>query len=99
VGGMCLKDSFSRPFFICSSKEVKLWQGGVWNNNLEWLGKIGWRRNLFERERNQEQQLVHLMDEKSLKVDKADIWIWKESETKDFTVKSAYKILKRKLRG
>jgi len=39
------------------------------------------------------------MDEKSLKVDKANKWVWKESETKDFTVKSTYRILKEEVQG
>ena len=61
--------------------------------------KIGWRRSLFEWERNQKQQLVRLLEEKSLKVDRVDKWVWKESGTKDFTVKYAYKILKEEAQG
>jgi len=72
VGDVSLKDNFSRLFSIYSDKEVKLWQGGKWNNNQEWSWKIGWRRSLFEWERNQEQQLVRLLEEYSLKVDKVD---------------------------
>ena len=34
------------------------------------------------------------MEENSLKVDKVNVWVWKENETKDFTVKSTYRVLK-----
>jgi len=38
--------------------------------------------------------LIHLVEENSLKVDKVNVWVWKENETKDFTVKSTYRVLK-----
>jgi len=34
------------------------------------------------------------VEENSLKVDKVNVWVWKENETKDFTVKSTYRVLK-----
>ena len=38
--------------------------------------------------------MIHLVEENSLKVDKVNVWVWKENETKDFTVKSTYRVLK-----
>ena len=72
VGNTNLNTKFSRLFSICLDKESFLWQGGELNENLEWLWKIDWRRNLFEWEKNQEQELMYLLGEKSVNVDKED---------------------------
>jgi len=50
-------------------------------------------KELVGMERNQEQQLLHLLGEKMVNVDKEDDRVWKDGETSVFTVKSAYKIL------
>jgi len=39
VGDVSLNDNFLRFFSIFFDKEVKLWQGGEWNNNLECPGR------------------------------------------------------------
>jgi len=37
LGDEELKDKFLRLFSICSGKSDKLWQGGEWNDNLQWV--------------------------------------------------------------
>ena len=54
---------------------------------------------MFEWKRNREQQLLHLLGEKSLKVDNMDMWVWKDSETIEYIIKSAYRILKEEAQG
>jgi len=39
------------------------------------------------------------LGEKTVNADKEDTWVWKDGETKVFTVKSAYKILKEDIQG
>jgi len=51
-GGEALKDKFSRLFSICNGKGDKLQQGGEWDNNSQWVRKIGWRRSLFDWEKH-----------------------------------------------
>jgi len=43
--------------------------------------------------------VVHLLGEKSLKADNMDLWVWKENDTYEYTVKFAYKILKDDAQG
>ena len=96
---MNLKTKFLRLFSIFLDKESFLWQGGELNENLEWVWKIDWRRNMFEWEKNQEQDLLQLLGEKSVNMDNEDTWVWKDGETMVFTIKSAYKILKEDVQG
>ena len=89
-----LKEKFPRLFSICSDKESLLWQVGEMQENLGCGWKIDWRRRLFEWERGQEQELLRQLEEKGVNTEKEDIWVWKDDETKEYTVKSAYRILK-----
>jgi len=99
LGDEALKDKFPRLFSICSGKGDKLWQGGEWNSNLQWVWKIGWRRSLFEWEKHQELEMGRLMGSKCINMEKDDRWVWKENETAKYTVKSAYRILKDEEQG
>jgi len=72
---------------------------GERSQNLEWTFKIKWRRNLFEWEQEQEQQLMQVMGEQKCVMDKEDSWVWKGKETTTFTVKFAYNILKQGVQG
>ena len=56
---------------------TKLWQGGEWNNNLEWTWKIWWMRSLFDWEKHPEQELDMLLGRKTLNDEKEDKWVWK----------------------
>jgi len=65
--------------------------------NIGWVWKIDWRRNLFEWERTWEQKLLCQLEKVRVNVEKDNTWVWKAGETKDFTVKCAYKILKEEI--
>jgi len=99
LGGEALKDKFLRLFSICTGKGDKLWQGGEWNNNLQLVWNIGWRRNLFDWEKYQELEMERLMGSKSINEEKKDQWVWKDSETTKYTVKSVYNTLKDEEQG
>jgi len=93
VDNMTLKESFPRLYTICSIKDSSIWQAGERSENSGWTWKIEWRRNLFECERNLEHQLMQIIGEHRVRVDKDDFWVWEDREAIVFTVKSAYKIL------
>ena len=94
MGNTTLKNLFPRLFTICSIKDSSIWHAGERSKILGRTWKIEWRRNFFEWERNQEQQLMQLLGEQRVRVDKEDSWFWKDKETIVFTVKSTYKIFK-----
>jgi len=72
---MALKDLFPRLYTICSIKDSFIWQAWERSEISGWTWKIEWRRNLFEWERNQEHQLMQILGEQRVKVDKEDSWV------------------------
>ena len=62
---------------------------GAWNNNV-WVWKFGWRRNLFEWEKNLECLLSQEVHGVSLNLEKEDRWEWKEGEEVGYSVKTRY---------
>jgi len=64
--------------------------------NQEWAWKSDWRRNSFQWEDLGTRSLMSLLERNA---EKEDTWVWKHGETKMFTVKSAYRILKGDAQG
>ena len=94
VGNLNLNDAFPRLFTISSNKGSSIWHAGERSQNSEWNWKIKWRRNLFEWDQNQEQQLMQVLGDQRVKLDKENSWAWKDKELVVFTVKSTNKVLK-----
>jgi len=69
-------------------------QAGGWNNNIEWIWNLGWRRSLIDWEKHLKQELAMMLDTKSIFEEKKDKWVWKVSVATEFTVQSAYKVLR-----
>jgi len=53
-----------------------------------------WKRELFEWEVDEVNNLMHLINEKALVKGVGDYWLWKPDEKLEYTVSSAYKTLK-----
>jgi len=92
VGGVALRERFSRLFDLSFLKEVSVFD----MCQLGW-GKGGevwkWRRGLFAGEEEAVGDLCLLLHNVTLQVDKEDRWCWNLESSNDFTVRSAYKIL------
>ena len=88
-----LKSRFSRLFSLSESKEANLCDCGIWVNGV-WEWKLRWRRIFFTWEEEQARQLLEKISNKRLKLEIGDRWVWKDSETEGYSVKSAYEILR-----
>jgi len=88
-----LKSIFPRLFSLSVNKEAKLCDCGIWGNR-SWKWKLRWRRGLFAWEEEQESQLLELISNKMLEMETMDRWVWKDSESTEFSVKSAYGFLR-----
>jgi len=54
---------------------------------------------MLEWERIQEQQLMQVLGDQRVKLEKEDSWVWKDKWSAVFAVKSAYKILNDDVHG
>jgi len=88
-----LRVKFSRLFSIANEKFASLSQVGFWNNDT-WCWKVAWRRNLFEWEIGEENQLTLLLDNKTLLKESRDQWICKATKKLSYTVNLAYNCLR-----
>jgi len=93
-----LKCRFSRFFSLDANKDVSLSDCGVWENNV-WDWRLNWRRGIFVWEETQVWQLLEVVLGSNPASESEDIWVWKESESGVFLVKSAYGILRGKVEG
>jgi len=75
-------------------KETNLCDCGSWVNGV-WEWNLRWRRVLFAWEEDQVSQLLEIISEKKLEVESKVRWVWKDSETTTFSVKSTYRSLRR----
>lgn len=92
VGGMSLRDRFSRLFDLSLLKEESVFgmhflgwgiEGGAWR----------WRRRLFAWEEELVGDLRLLLHNVSLQVDRVDKWLWRLETSSVYSVRSAYKLL------
>ena len=74
-------------------KEANLCDCGLWVNGV-WEWNLRWRRGLFAWEKDKVSQLLEMISNKRPELETIDIWVWKDSETTTFLVKSAYELLK-----
>jgi len=58
-----------------------------------------WRRELFEWEVDEVNNLMHLIDDNAIVKGAGDYWLWKLDEKCEYMVSSAYKTLKTKEEG
>ena len=93
VGDLELKNKFPRLYSLCRDKDELLECCGVWEEG-EWNWKFGWRRNLFDWEKSQVGQLFEEIRGLSIDPDIDDSWVWRDGMHTDFSVKSAYSVLR-----
>jgi len=62
--------------------------------NEVWEWNLRWRRGLFAWEEDQVSQLLETISNRRIESEIGDKWVWKDSETTMFPVKSAYGLLK-----
>jgi len=63
------------------------------------MWNLGWRRRLFDWEKNQVSQLLEMVHDSFLDLEKVDKWVWKADMCLKFLVKSTYDILKGEFEG
>jgi hypothetical protein len=92
VGGVALRERFSRLFDLSCFNEVSVFdmcQLGWGEGGEAWQ----WRRGLFAWEEEAVGELCLLLQNVNLQVDKEDRWHWNLEMSNAFSVRSAYKVL------
>jgi len=92
VGGVSLRDRFSRLFELSMSKWVSIFdmfQLGWGENGEAWK----WRRRLFAWEEEQAGELCLLLQNVTLQVDNEDRWLWMLEKSNVYFVRSAYNFM------
>jgi len=88
-----LKFKFPRLFSLSVEKDVALAScRSRTNNGWEW--SLAWRRNLYNWEKVQVKKLLEVAHNSCPVLEKFDRWIWKEDILQEFSVNSAYGILR-----
>jgi len=98
-----LRKEFPRLYGLSLNKYNTLNQVGEWSG-VSWRWKLNWRRNLLVWESDQVNQLLSLLVNKEvvkedIDFEKVDNWIWREGESRRYTVKFAYIISRREFQG
>jgi len=89
IGGVSIRDGFSRLFDLSMSKWVsvfEMFQLGWEVNGDAWK----WRCRLFAWEEEQVGELCLLLQNVTLQVDKEDMWLWTLEKSNVYSVRSAY---------
>jgi len=93
VGDLELENKFPRLYSLCRDKDKLLECCGIWEEG-EWNWKFGWRRTLFDWEKSQVGQLFEEIKGLSIDPDIDDSWVWRDGMPTEFSVKSAYNVLR-----
>jgi len=89
-----LKKVFSRLFSFSTVKDAKVAQLGSWNNGV-WVWSLEWRRSFFEWEKPLESRLLQFLLGTRLVLGETDNWLWEVGEFQNYSVTSAYVLLRR----
>ena len=73
-------------------KEGTLGDFGFWNED-RWMQSIPWRRRWFAWEKAMVSDLAKEIEGKNLYKVNDDEWYWRNNETQEYTIKSAYRKL------
>lgn len=92
AGASMVKDLFPRLYHLSSRKDGVVREMGDWVNG-RWMWKLEWRRELLEREKAREEELLQFLSGFSPIAGAADRWSWGTNANISFSVKDAYKIL------
>lgn len=92
IGNSPLKLSFARIFNLASNQNVTIYNLGSWEDVI-WIWRFFWRRNLFEWELQLFAQLLTVINAINLYNHKEDRLIWEPNKKGLFSIKSLYKCL------
>ena len=92
VGGVSLRDRFSRLLDLSTLKEVTVTAMCSLGRGLE-CGAWLWRRRLFAWEEELVGELRLLLENINLQVTRNDRWCWRLDSSSNYTVRSGYKFL------
>jgi len=93
IGGQPLKDRFPRLYSLTLSKDKVISEVGQWEStyNVEsFHWNLLWRRDLFEWEKDLQQQLLLILNTAQWKRYGLDEWVWRKEEGKGYTVRFGY---------
>jgi len=83
-----------RLFSISSTKTARVDEMGVWFDGV-WVWHLAWRRPFFDWEKPLADELSQALLEVRLGSREADRWVWKGGGDQEFSVNSAYSLVKR----
>lgn len=76
-----LKDQYLRLYFCSLTRNAKVIDMGLWENDV-WHWDWRWRRNFFQWEEEEFNHLNQLVSGVYLRREDSDEWIWKEDSTR-----------------
>lgn len=92
AGEKALKDVFPRLFHLSINKDGVVKEMGNWIDG-RWEWDVKWRKDLLERERGRELELLEYLANFSPSADATDRWCWGREGDSVFTVKIAYQFM------
>jgi len=96
VDGQALKEKFPRLYSIFQNKDSLVGDLAVWEDNrssscITW--NLSWHREMFEWEKNLEEQMITMISKVKWEVRGQDRLVWVGEDVQEYTVKSGYSIL------
>ncbi|GKV27405.1 hypothetical protein SLEP1_g36578 [Rubroshorea leprosula] len=91
-GEGCLANLFPRLYSLSTGKEKECYQMGE-EENGSWKWYLGWRRDLFNWEREEAEELQKKIEGKRIRRDIPDTWKWEHSKDGNYSTKTAYRHL------
>jgi len=93
-----LKERFPRLYSLTLCSEEAISEVGEWvtlDNDESFKWKLSWRRELFEWEKELQQQLHSILSTTQWNKNGLDVWVWGLNDRLGYTVRFGYALLER----